>query len=177
MITFISLLTLRALQAVRGAAPSFGVVTSWTFTTDPAPHNLINFNITFPSLTNSDVANNLIAFQQVAASNPDDKLALTCFIKAMDGSDGSKVLNQTFVGTFYGDLLAFNATLQPLLGNITQGWYQYIDPVDDWNKALFGGLGAVQNISDLVSPTHASLQKNMLLTACLCSMIISTPSL
>ncbi|KAG8897732.1 hypothetical protein FRB99_007966, partial [Tulasnella sp. 403] len=61
--------------ALRGSAPSYGIVTAWTFATLPAPPVLINYHITWSSsISRSQAISILDAVQQFAASGPPKEL-------------------------------------------------------------------------------------------------------
>ncbi|KAG8862467.1 hypothetical protein FRB96_001538 [Tulasnella sp. 330] len=103
--------------ALRGAAPSFGIVTAWTYTTDAAPTSLINYEINFPggktNLTSSVLILN--AFQTFAVSNPDPNLSALMPIGYSDSAN----LNIIIQGTYYGTTDQFNTAIAPLTSALT----------------------------------------------------------
>ncbi|KAG8862475.1 hypothetical protein FRB96_001546 [Tulasnella sp. 330] len=98
--------------ALRGAAPSYGIVTAWTYRTDPAPTSLINYEIDFPNdKTNfTHSVQVLEAFQAFALSNPDPNLSALMPIGFVD----SKHLNIIIQGTYYGTTAQFHTAIAPL---------------------------------------------------------------
>lgn len=98
--------------ALRGAAPSYGIVTAWTYRTDPAPTSLINYEIDFPNgktnLTHS--VQILQAFRNFAISNPDPNLSALLPI----GFTDSTHLNMMVFGTYYGTTAQFETAIAPL---------------------------------------------------------------
>ncbi|KAG8919649.1 hypothetical protein FRC02_001460 [Tulasnella sp. 418] len=96
--------------AVRGAAPSFGIVTSWTYATLPAPTQNINWAIYYDSkLPKSNAAQAVLALQKFTLSNPSDKLSVACRV-----SGDSAGISVWFGGRFYGSEADFLKTITPL---------------------------------------------------------------
>ncbi|KAG9005990.1 hypothetical protein FRB94_002141 [Tulasnella sp. JGI-2019a] len=98
--------------ALRGAAPSYGIVTAWTYKTDPAPTSLINYQINFPNAkTNMTHSVQILeAFQAFAVTNPDPNLSALLPIGYVDSSH----LNMIIFGTYYGTTTQFNTAIAPL---------------------------------------------------------------
>ena len=70
-----------SLQALRGAAPSYGLVTSFYFTTFTMPSVVINFSYTWKGLS-VDVATSVFSkFQAFGASHAPAELGIHCTIK------------------------------------------------------------------------------------------------
>jgi hypothetical protein len=100
-------------QAIRGASPSFGIVTSLTVNTQPAPSQNVVFNYTFSSLTPTNATDTFIAFQNFAKSNPPNKLGINARLSNHSFS---------FYGVYYAsNESAFNTTIKPLLQGIPPG--------------------------------------------------------
>ena len=127
-------------QALRGAAPSFGIVTAWHFATLPAPAQTINWQLSFSSFsTASSLATQLIAFQNWIsdAQGVPNALGLSVVL----GADGGKITLQ-YIGTFYGSQSDMNAALAHLRTFLPTGgkghftsttqtnWLQGLEEVD-----------------------------------------------
>ncbi|KAJ7106238.1 glucooligosaccharide oxidase [Mycena epipterygia] len=98
--------------AVRGASPSFGVVTSIEVQTFPAPKSAIVFEYSWDSLNIATASAAIASFQTFAATNiPPEFGAELVFGK---GSSSGQV-SFGLTGAFYGASSAFNATLTPYL--------------------------------------------------------------
>ncbi|KAI4185432.1 MAG: hypothetical protein L6R41_004143 [Letrouitia leprolyta] len=96
--------------ALRGAADSFGVVTSFYLQTQPAPASVINWSFSIPNMFQSAAtsANYMLHIQNFAqnASVVDRKLGLGMY---MDGYGFS------ISGTYFGSLTDFNTKIKPEL--------------------------------------------------------------
>ncbi|KAG8968908.1 hypothetical protein FRC05_001276 [Tulasnella sp. 425] len=96
--------------AVRGAAPSYGIVTAWTFNTLPAPSSLINYWYTFSSsLSNAQAVQILQAFMNFAAAKPTKQLQSVTNLQVNNGHVYIEIM-----GTFYGTASDFNNAISPL---------------------------------------------------------------
>lgn len=120
-------------QALRGAAPSFGIVTSWSFQTVAAPPTLINFNIYFPTSltkTRSNLVSILTNFQSLGtAMRPE------MWMTAILGTDGNGDVSFQFQGVYHGSKTDWNTTITPLLKKLPKGYsvsaktFNYINSV------------------------------------------------
>jgi hypothetical protein len=113
------------LQAIRGAAPSFGIVTSLTVNTHPAPSTNVVFNYTFgSSLTAENATDTFMAFQNFAKTNPSEKLGIN--VRLSNGSF-------SFYGVNYeSNTSAFDQTIKPLLDGIPKG-LNYTSTIGEYN--------------------------------------------
>lgn len=128
----------RHLKALRGAAPSFGIVYDLAFPLLPAPPVAINYHITFSKpLTSTQVVQNLLALQTFAFSKPRNELALHC-----DFMLKGRTVFMSFKGVFYGNSTEeatglFKETIQPLLSDLantsqlTTKQFNYYDSLFD----------------------------------------------
>ena len=96
--------------ALRGAAESFGVVTTFYLATQPAPASVVNFELDFPDMyASADKAAAAALHIQDAARNAsvtDGKLGLGFYL------DGSK---WALRGTYFGPQAEFESKVQPEL--------------------------------------------------------------
>ncbi|KAG9127035.1 hypothetical protein FRC07_000920 [Ceratobasidium sp. 392] len=100
--------------ALRGAGPSFGIVTAWTYATLPAPDN-IGYEINYaPAASAKDGFINAFNSFQNFARNAPSTLAMALAIVP----DGANKLVFSLSGNYYGSLADFNTTIQPLLAQI-----------------------------------------------------------
>ncbi|KAG8952898.1 hypothetical protein FRC04_003349 [Tulasnella sp. 424] len=96
--------------ALRGAAPSYGIVTSWTFSTLAAPSTLTNYWYTFSStISNANAVSLIMAFQNFAATNPTKQLAAILNVGVSDGH-----MSIQMSGTYYGSKTDFTNAIKPL---------------------------------------------------------------
>ncbi|KAG8678742.1 hypothetical protein FRC08_017547, partial [Ceratobasidium sp. 394] len=103
--------------ALRGAGPSFGIVTAWTYATLPAPDN-VGYEIDYQPVAGGKDAfiNAFNSFQNFARNAP-STLGMALAI----APDGANKLVFTLSGNFYGSMADFNTTIQPLLAQIPEG--------------------------------------------------------
>ncbi|KAJ7440235.1 glucooligosaccharide oxidase [Mycena latifolia] len=101
--------------AIRGASPSFGIVTSIEVETFPAPPSAIVLEYIWNDLDTSTAADSIRSFQTFAATNVPPQLgAELLFTK---GSSSGKV-NLQLNGAWYGAPELFNATFAPYLNTL-----------------------------------------------------------
>ncbi|KDQ15115.1 hypothetical protein BOTBODRAFT_302343 [Botryobasidium botryosum FD-172 SS1] len=126
--------------ALRGAGASYGIVTSWTFSTLPAPQNNIFWQITFSdSLSQSDLTSALVALQTFVSSSLPDEF----WPQAVLGADGNGGISLSFSGTFFGDDSDFQNVIAPFVSALPQG-NQLTSSSYDWIgvlEQLNGGNG------------------------------------
>src|SRR5688500_17580742 len=103
----------RVVKALRGAADSIGIVTSFTLKTHPAPEEVINFTYEFQTLAQS-VEQAVSAFTSLQSfiSNTtavDRRLSVTLQTVAM--ADASRTIQVG--GTFMGTLAEYRSRIEP----------------------------------------------------------------
>lgn len=127
-------------KALRGAAPSFGIVTAWHYATLPAPAQTINWQLNWdPFSSTSSLASQFIGFQKWISDAQGVPDALGVIVEL--GTNNGKITLQ-YVGTFYGvqsDLNAAIAHLRTFLptgerGKFTSStqtnWLQGLEVID-----------------------------------------------
>ena len=123
--------------ALRGAAESFGIITTFYLQTVPAPESVVNFQYNIPGMFTS-AATTTAAFTHIQAfaqnaSVVDRKLGLGVYL------DGSVF---TIRGTYIGDLSTFNDKLVPeLLRSL---------PTPSSSSAQ--SVGWIESLTELASP-------------------------
>ncbi|QRV92529.1 FAD-binding domain protein [Ceratobasidium sp. AG-Ba] len=123
--------------ALRGAGPSFGIVTAWTYATLPAPNNIgWEFDYEPPAGGKDAFVNAFNSFQNFARNAP-STLGMALAILP----DGANKLVFSLSGNFYGSLADFNTTIQPLLaqipeGNLTSKEFNWIESLADTAGSL-----------------------------------------
>ncbi|KAJ6507075.1 glucooligosaccharide oxidase [Mycena sanguinolenta] len=101
--------------AIRGASPSFGIVTSIEVQTFPAPPSAIVLEYIWNDLDISTAADSITSFQTFAVTNVPPQLgAELLFTK---GSSSGKV-NLQLNGAWYGAPELFNTTIAPYLNTL-----------------------------------------------------------
>jgi hypothetical protein len=117
--------------AIRGAGPSFGIVTSWTFQTIPA-QNATGYTIIWNrNLTQDEFQTTYSAFQDFCQTAPPIDLGIDGFIFGGPG----KAINISFIGLWYGEDSAFPSVIQPFLDQLPPG-YKFEYQVYDWIDGL-----------------------------------------
>ncbi|KAL0947269.1 hypothetical protein HGRIS_013391 [Hohenbuehelia grisea] len=114
--------------AIRGAAPSFGIVTEYKFKTYPAPSSNIIFSYSYWSTPQATASSIFSAFQTFAQTSAPPTLGIQAIL-ASAGAPGQLYVSLT--GVFYGTKSDFNNAINPLLTKIpkpqgtsvvTYGW-------------------------------------------------------
>ncbi|KAF6741329.1 glucooligosaccharide oxidase [Ephemerocybe angulata] len=123
--------------AIRGAAGSFGIVTSTQVQTYAAPSSATIFNYNY-NLNINAVTTALANFQTYAVSNIPAQLGLE-IVLSKGSSRGTVNLGVT--GGWYGAASQLNATLQPFLGPLGNPSWKTVTPGSylDSAKNLAGG--------------------------------------
>ncbi|KAJ7132287.1 glucooligosaccharide oxidase [Mycena epipterygia] len=111
--------------AVRGASPSFGIVTSIEVQTFPAPSSAIVFQYGWDSLDITTASNAIASFQTFAASNIPPEFGAELVFSA--GPSTSHV-TLGWTGAFYGNASIFNSTLAPYLKTLPKPSWSTISP-------------------------------------------------
>ncbi|KAJ6581029.1 glucooligosaccharide oxidase [Mycena capillaripes] len=111
--------------AIRGASPSFGIVTSIEVQTFPAPASAIVFQYGWDSLDITTASNAIASFQTFAASNIPPEFGAELVFSA-----GPSKSHVTFgwTGAFYGDASRFNVTVAPYLKTLPAPSWSTISP-------------------------------------------------
>ncbi|ELU38262.1 glucooligosaccharide oxidase [Rhizoctonia solani AG-1 IA] len=130
-----------ATAALRGAGPSFGIVTAWTYATLPAP-NSIGYILTLKPAAGDktpiiDAFNHFQTFARNALPTWGIVLAVV--------PDGPNKLAFEISGNFYGSTADFNASFQPLLNSIPQA--ELTSQEFTWIEALANTAGSLSTVS------------------------------
>ncbi|KAG9084699.1 hypothetical protein FRC06_003940, partial [Ceratobasidium sp. 370] len=127
--------------ALRGAGPSFGIVTAWTYATLPAPDN-IGYELDYePAAGGKDAFINAFKSFQSFARNAPSTLGMALAIVP----DGANKLTFSLSGNFYGSIADFNTTIQPLLAQIPQG--KLTSKQFNWIESLADTAGSLSTSS------------------------------
>jgi hypothetical protein len=98
-------------QAIRGAAPSFGIIISFTVKTQSAPASNVFFNYVFSPLNVTAAVETFLAYQNFGANKAPPTLGM--YVVLGNG-------NFEMSGVFYGPISNFTAVIQPLLDAVPQ---------------------------------------------------------
>jgi hypothetical protein len=98
-------------KALRGAAPSYGIVTQWVFDTLPAPKTTVVFNINLPEFFDTTSFVSAFKAYQNLVRNAPNEMGMTLAFGASSGS----ALAVTLLGNYYGSRSSFNSLVQPLV--------------------------------------------------------------
>lgn len=98
-------------KALRGAAPSYGIVTHWVFNTLPAPNTTVTFEINPPAFSDTtSFVSAFKAYQNFVRNAPNEMGMSLAF-----GASSDSGLAITISGNYYGTQDSFNFLLQPLI--------------------------------------------------------------
>ena len=118
-------------KAVRGAAPSYGVVTHWVYDTLPAPQTTVTFNLDLPVFPNAgSFVSAFKAYQSFVLNAPNEMGMSFAF-----GASGKNALAVTLQGNYYGTQDAFNSLVQPLLAQFPNT-KQAVNSYTNWTDVL-----------------------------------------
>jgi len=124
-------LLLTMFKAVRGAAPSYGIVTEWVYDTIPAPQTTVTFTFDLPAFPD---ANSFVsafkAFQSFVLNAPNEMAMAFAF-----GASSKTALSVTLQGNYFGTQDAFNSLVQPLLAQFP-GTQQNVHSYTNWTDVL-----------------------------------------
>jgi hypothetical protein len=109
--SIVQLVILSCPQAIRGAAPSFVIVTLLTVKTQSAPSSNVFFNYVFSPLNVTMAVNTFLAYQNFGANNAPPTLGMNVELGKGDFE---------MSGVFYGPTSDFAAVIQPLLDAVPQ---------------------------------------------------------
>jgi hypothetical protein len=103
-------------QAMRGAGPSFGIITSLTLRTHEAPSNVILFEIDYVFPNPDSAAATLSHFQSWGLKSAPSQLGIRWSVKLNHTANSSKKidLNWKLQGSFLGHMARFNRTISRL---------------------------------------------------------------
>jgi len=137
------LIIMSCLQAIRGAAPSFGVVTSLTVKTQPAPSKNVLFSYTF-SLPNATIAaKTFLAFQNFGANDAPPALGINVELGNGDF---------TISGVYYGPKSELATVIQPLLDTVPEPPTSSSVKTYDWIGILQQLAGSDGNLNTSTKP-------------------------
>ncbi|KAJ7497947.1 glucooligosaccharide oxidase [Mycena galericulata] len=106
--------------AIRGASPSFGIVTSIEVQTFPAPASAIVFQYGWDSLDVTAASAAIASFQTFAASNIPPEFGAELVFSA---GPSKSTVTFGWTGAFYGNASDFNSTVAPYLKTLpTPSW-------------------------------------------------------
>nr|GAT55999.1 FAD-binding domain-containing protein [Mycena chlorophos] len=143
--------------ASRGAAPSFGIITQYTYQTHQAPSSVVRFSFSFsnPSLSPQKFAHVLSAYQDYGGTAP----------KAMGISANVWDSGRTVeLGGYYmGSMVNFNKTATDLLAKtgMPDGWYVQ---ERSWIQALVEVNGGSSLDTTTASDTHTTFYAKSLVS-------------
>ncbi|KAI0744342.1 FAD-binding domain-containing protein [Daedaleopsis nitida] len=134
--------------AARGAGASFGIITSFTTVTQPAPDSYA-FEYTFPNFSAAEASKGLRAWQQFSSDKTrpvDARLGLELHV--VPGGKHGAVFS--IKGAFYNaDAAQANATMAPLLKELGSD-YTLVSTQQNWIESVLAVAGtAAQTIDEL----------------------------
>lgn len=132
----------QSFQAIRGAAPSFGIVTQLTVHTQPAPSSNILFDYNFNPSNTTAAANMFMAFQTWAANTAPPEIGAHVELGV-----GSFALS----GVYYGTQSSFTSTITPLLNAMGQPTSSSVQTYD-WIGVLEQLGGGDGNLNTSTAP-------------------------
>jgi len=130
-------------QAIRGAAASFGIVTSFTVKTQPAPPENILFDYEFSPPNATIAAKTFLAFQNFGANHAPPALGIHPDLGASSFA---------FSGVYYGSKSEFLAVIKPLLDSVPEPPVSSSVNTYDWLQILGKLAGADGNLNTSTRP-------------------------
>jgi hypothetical protein len=109
--SIVQLVILPCPQAIHGAAPSFGVITSLAMKTQSAPASNVFFNYVFSPLNMTAAVKTFLTYQNFGANSAPPTLGMNVIL-----GNGDFEMS----GVFYGPTGNFTAVIQPLFDAVPQ---------------------------------------------------------
>jgi hypothetical protein len=153
--SIVQLVILSYPQAICGAAPSFGIITSLTVRTQSAPSSNVFFNYVFSPLNVTTAVDTFLAYQNFGANKAPPTLGMNVELGKGDFE---------MSGVFYGPTSNFAAVIQPLLDAVPQQPKNMSVKTFDWLgilKQLAGSDGSL-NTSTAVDVSVTFYAKSLM---------------
>lgn len=144
--------------ALKGAAPSFGIVTSWTYSTLSAPPTTVFFTINLPRYTTSDSFTSAFTAYQSFARNAPKEIAMAFSFGANNGGLGVQLL-----GNYFGSKADFTALVNPLVQQLGAS-IGTADEYTDWTKVLVANAYGEALVTAGPSPPNTFFAKSLVTT-------------
>ncbi|KAF4566499.1 hypothetical protein EYR36_011930 [Pleurotus pulmonarius] len=127
--------------ALRGASPSFGIVTEYKVRTQSAPPSNIVFSYTY-SVNPSVASEILTSFQSFSQYSAPSELGLHLSVIP---SRQPGIITLSFIGIYMGSLAAFNTTISPLISSVAVSPQTMNVTQFEWIPSLVrkGGIGTL----------------------------------
>ncbi|KAG8827161.1 hypothetical protein FRC18_009930 [Serendipita sp. 400] len=141
--------------ALKGAGPSFGIVTSWTYSTLAAPATSVFFSISIPQYKTGDTFAAGFAKYQTFVHTAPKELAM-----AFSFGGNSQGINVQLIGNYFGSKSDFTT----LVNGLVQDLNASIDTADeytDWTKILVANGYGEQLVTAGPSPPNTFFAKSL----------------
>ncbi|KAG8854226.1 hypothetical protein FRB91_003877 [Serendipita sp. 411] len=140
--------------ALKGAAPSYGIVTSWTYSTLTAPTITVSFFISLPRYTSGDTFATAFSKYQAFVHTAPRELAMAFAF----GGD-SKGIGAQLTGNYFGSKSKFINLVSGLVQDLN-GSISHADEYSDWTKLLVAN-GGEQLVTTGPSPPNTFFAKSL----------------
>lgn len=149
---------------MRGAGPSFGIITSLTFRTYQAPANVILYEILYQFPSAEVAAANLYHFQSWGLKSAPSQLGIrwAVVISHPENTPGKVVLSWKLRGIFMGHIGRFNRTIDKLTNGFTVkgeintlerlDWLETVRALGNYKPLSSEGVNPSNNVGALLFP-------------------------
>jgi hypothetical protein len=132
--------------AIRGAAPSFGIVTSITIKTQPAPSSNILFQYVFDASNTAIAVQTFLAYQNFGANSAPPQLGIQVELDSGYFSVS---------GVYYGTKTQFNAAIKPFLAAVPKAPTSSSTKTYDWLGILTQLAGSDGSLNTSTKPDES----------------------
>ncbi|KAG8832583.1 hypothetical protein FRC17_001094 [Serendipita sp. 399] len=141
--------------ALKGAGPSYGIVTSWTYSTLAAPPTSVFFTIDLPRYTTSDSFATAFSKYQTFVHTAPKELAMAFSFGGNSGGLGVQLL-----GNYFGSKTEFTNLVNGLVQDL-QGSIGTADEYSDWTRVLVANAYGEQLVTAGPSPPNTFFAKSL----------------
>lgn len=118
-------------KALKGAAPSYGIVTAWTYSTMDAPPTTTYFSITLPTYTTADSFASAFSQYQTYAHSAPNEMAMAFSL----GPNGNGGISVQLVGNYFGSKSDFTNSVSSLVQSLGAS-IDTATEYTDWTQVL-----------------------------------------
>ncbi|KIM24184.1 Glucooligosaccharide oxidase [Serendipita vermifera MAFF 305830] len=145
--------------ALKGAAPSYGIVTSWTYSTLPAPPTTVFFSIDLPAYTSAAAFASAFSQYQSFAQTAPKEIAIAFSM----GPNGNGGIGVQLIGNYFGTKANFNYLVASLVLSLS-ATVSTADEYTDWTRVLVANGYGEQLVTAGPSPPDTFFAKSLVTT-------------
>ena len=144
---------------MKGAAPSYGIVTAWTYSTLQAPPTTVFFSIDLPTYTTADSFASAFSQYQTFVHTAPKELAMAFSL----GPSGGNAIGVQLIGNYFGTKSDFTSLVSSLVSGLG-ATVSTADEYTDWTKVLIANGYGEQLVTAGPSPPNTFFAKSLVTT-------------